>query len=217
MKKDILLVTVIGAAVGLLIQPVLTNIQALAYIAAYLPMSQFAWRIVIFFGFLILAPVALLIANFVGRYISVIYQFAKFAAVGTLNSFIDLGIFNLETMLYGATPSPGVFFVLKSISFLTATTNSYFWNKFWTFEAKSRPEATEAAKFYIIAIIGYGLNAGVATFVYSLGGADPSSLWTNIVSPFAGIFSAFLWNFLGYKFVVFAKKEGGETGRPVTL
>lgn len=204
-KKDFLLVLVIGAAVGLLAQPIIANFAA--SIARFLPLSGWALRAGAFVFFLVVAPVALFIASLVGKLLPVLYQFAKFAAVGTLNSFVDLGIFNLETFLLGSLPGTALFAVFKAISFLCATTNSYFWNKFWTFGAgESAATGGEVAKFYGIAVAGGLVNVGVATLVRTASpGSIPANLWVNIIAPLAGIFAALLWNFIGYKYFVFRR------------
>ena len=198
-KKDLLLVTIIGGAVGILVQPMIQNLVT---------SPTFFIRVGAFLGFLILAPLALTIAYFLSKILPVLYQFAKFGAVGVLNSFIDFGILNLLIFLFSI--GSGLWFaIFKAISFLCATTNSYFWNKYWTFESSNKPKVSEAAKFYTIAIIGGFLNVSVASLIFS--GINrpeyiPVNLWAN-VAALGGILSAFIWNFLGYKFVVFKKEE----------
>lgn len=209
-KKDIGLVAVVGAGVGLLAQPILSgSIDALA---AQAGMGVVALRATIFFGFLILAPLALAVAAFVSRFLPGVYQFAKFAAVGTLNSFVDVGVFNLITLIFGQDPSlvsPVVYAVMKSASFLTATTNSFMWNKFWTFASGKTSAREEAVKFYSIAILGWFINAAIATYV-AKGVAAPAFLsadvWARIIAPVVGIICVLFWNFFGYKFFVFKKK-----------
>jgi len=198
-KKDLLLVTIIGGAVGILVQPMIQNLVT---------SPTFFIRVGAFLVFLILAPLALAVAYFLSKILPVLYQFAKFGAVGALNSFIDFGILNLLIFLFSI--GSGLWFsIFKAISFLCATTNSYFWNKYWTFESSNKPKVSEAAKFYTIAIIGGFLNVSVASLIFS--GINrpeyiPVNLWAN-VAALGGILSAFIWNFLGYKFVVFKKEE----------
>jgi putative flippase GtrA len=199
-KKDFTAALIIGAGVGLLIQPILAN---------NLPASislTLAMRIGLFVFFTLLAPLALWIASLIAKLWKGVYQFAQFAAVGTLNSFIDLGVFNLETFLSGTLPGTILFVVFKAISFLFATTNSYLWNKNWTFNnAGEKNSASKVTEFYSIAIVGWVLNVGVATAVKVMGPAGSSS-WVNIVAPLGGIAASFAWNFIGYKYFVFKKK-----------
>ena len=59
---------------------------------------------------------------------------------------------------------------------------------------------------YIVALGGFLINVGVSTLIFKSGGDNPSNLLTNVIAPGVGVASAFLWDFLGYKFVVFRKK-----------
>lgn len=64
------------------------------------------------------------------------------------------------------------------------------------------------AKFYAITAFNALLNVGVATTVKALGPFGlPPELWVNVIAPVTGIFASFMGNFLGYKFLVFKKKE----------
>ena len=200
-RRDTIAVLIIGAGVGLLVQPILAN-----NLPASIALTTGA-RIGIFVFFLLFAPLALWIAALLSRIAKGIYQFAQFAAVGTLNSFIDIGIFNLETFLIGtSTISIFLFAVLKAVSFLCATTNSFVWNKYWTFSSNDKASAKQVSGFYTVAIIGWVANVGVATAVKAFG-PSASHVWVNIVAPLAGIAASFAWNFIGYKFWVFKKPE----------
>lgn len=202
-KNDLLLVTIIGAAVGLLIQPILANLSSISIFA-----PSFTLRLIIFFFFSIFAPIALWILYLIGKIIPIIYQFGKFAAVGVLNTFIDLGVLNLEIFLSGI--SFGVFYIIfKTVSFLFATTNSFFWNKYWTFNSKNTINGKETGNFYLFATIGWLLNVGIATFIVNVIGSPASinpKIWANI-GALCGVGGAFLWDFLSYKFFVFKKPK----------
>jgi len=203
-RRDFIRILIIGAGVGLLIQPILSNNLPAKYVE-YLTLGA---RLGIFAFFLILAPLALWIASFISRKwqaLRGLYQFAQFAAVGTLNSFIDVGVFNLETYLNGtALISNGLFAAFKAISFVCGTTNSFIWNKYWTFGAQDKTNVKEVSSFYGVAIVGWVLNVSMATLVKAYGPAG-STAWVNIVAPLAGVAVSFAWNFLGYKYWVFRK------------
>lgn len=197
-RKDFFASLTIGAAVGLLIQPILAN--TLTHISL-----TFVLRTGIFVFFALFAPFALWLCAMIAKLWKAFYQFGQFAAVGTLNSFIDIGIFNLETFLYGgAGISTTMFAVFKAISFLCATTNSFIWNRNWTFGSTDKVNAGELTGFYTIALIGWGANVAVATFVKSIGPA--TTLWVDLVAPLVGILVTFIWNFVGYKYFVFKKR-----------
>lgn len=205
-RRDLTCILIIGAGVGLLIQPILANNlspHALAYLT---PLA----RIGIFLFFLIIAPLALWLAGLISRSarpLTGLYQFAQFAAVGTLNSFIYDGVLNLETLWYGSAAIGNIqYAAFISVAFLFSTTNSFLWNKYWTFNAREKTNAGEVSGFYGVAIIGWILSVVAATFVKSIGPVD-SKLWLNILAPLAGIAAAFIWNFFGYKYWVFKRKS----------
>lgn len=214
-RNDLWASLVIGAAVGLLSQPILANIAGQFHLSL-----TYALRIATFLSFTILAPVALCILYLLSKLIKVLYQFGKFAAVGTLNSFVDIGVLNLEILLFG-TPGVWGYRFFKGISFLCATTNSYAWNKLWTFEARDPVNARQAVKFYAAAAIGFLLNVGFASYVFSDVGAPTgisSNVWAN-VGALAGVAASFLWDFLAYKYLVFrepSRSAGSVPSAPST-
>jgi putative flippase GtrA len=203
-SRDRNAIIIIGAAIGLLVQPIVANNAPGIHLGL-------AARVGIVILFALCALVALYLAQLISRWWGVgIYQFAKFAAVGTLNSFIDVGVFNLETFWYGTSfIGIGFFALFKGISFLFGTTNSFLWNKYWTFSVTGKTSAKQIGGFYGIAVLGWLLNVGVATGVKALGPAGTGGdarVWVNIVAPLAGIAASFIWNFFGYKYFVFKKQ-----------
>lgn len=200
-RKDFVRILIIGAGVGLLIQPILANNVPARYAASLTP----AARAGVFVFFTLFAPLALFIARLISKWTTAgVYQFAQFAAVGTLNSFIDIGVLNLETFFYGtALIGNGLFAAFKGVSFLCATTNSFIWNKYWTFGAQDKTNTKEVTGFYGVALVGWALNVTAATLVKAYGPA--STTWVTIVAPLAGIAASFAWNFIGYKYWVFKK------------
>ncbi|MBI2888988.1 MAG: GtrA family protein [Candidatus Liptonbacteria bacterium] len=195
-RWDFAIVTIIGLAIGFLAQPVLTNVaQEITPVL----------RAGVVFGCLVFAPFALFVAYLLGKLVPALYQFAKFGAVGTLNTLISFGLLNLQSLLFHVT-SGALIPVFATVAFVGATTNSFFWNKFWTFGAHERPKAGEAFKFYFISFIGWGLNVGAVSFVVNFvshPGISPE-LWLN-VGGLCGVAASFLWNFFGYKFWVFRR------------
>jgi putative flippase GtrA len=159
------------------------------------------WIITISF----LSVLGAFIASIIGRKIPVIWQFAKFILSGSLSALVDLSILNLLMFLTGF--SSGIFFIIfKGLSFLFAVTNSYFWNKTWTFE-KKEGSTEEASKFFLISSIGFIINISTAFIVVNIIGPKFGInlvQWANIGSITA-ILVAMLWNFIGFKFLVFKK------------
>jgi putative flippase GtrA len=196
-RRDLKTVFVIGVLVAILVQPVIANV---------LPSAALWFHAALFAGLVILAPLALYIAFLLSRFWPVLYQFAKFAAVGTLNTVVDFGVLNLEIFFSGIY-SGVVYSAFKAISFLASTTNSFFWNKYWTFSAGGKATAGETAKFYTVAVVGWILNVSAASLVVNVlkrPAIISPAIWDN-VGALAGVAAAFLWDFLGYKYLVFKK------------
>ncbi len=198
-RKDFYLVALIGFLVGWLVALPAANIGV-----AITPKFFF----VSVLGFTLFAPFALWILHLLSKRWDVFEQFGKFAAVGTLNTLLDLGVLNL-LMLLTNLASGYPFMGFKAISFLAATTNSYFWNKFWTFGNQIPVTAKEYLRFAFFTLGGVVINVTVASIVVNVIGAPHSislKLWANI-GALCGVFAGFLWNFLSYKLVVFKKYD----------
>lgn len=155
----------------------------------------------------LLALAFIFIVSFLRERMPAIWQLGKFMLVGTLNTFIDLGILNFLMVLFSIA-SGWHFSLFKAISFSSAVTNSYFWNKFWTFRKKeTKVGAGEYSRFYLITGVGFLLNVGIASLVVNVIGPQfgfSPTIWANIGAIIA-VLCAFMWNFLGSKFIVFKK------------
>jgi len=198
-KSDILAVLVLG--------------EITAVIAGFLlkkPLSQYNVSIWVLY---VAIPILALIVNFlgqlIGRKISVVAQFCRYATVGVANTLVDFGILNLlmwSTDIYrGKT-----LILLNSISFLIAVIHSYIWNKLWAFKGTQKSGIfTQFTQFLVITLIGLLFNSGIVYIISSqmnpLFGLS-IKVWTNIAKIIATAVSL-IWNFIGYKFIVFKKKD----------
>lgn len=134
-------------------------------------------------------------------------QFGRFAMVGLLNTVIDLGVLNALMLLTGI--ASGIYFtVFKSISFLVAMTNSYIWNKRWTFKNLKPISLKEYLRFSLVSMVGMIINVTTASLVVNvitpLQGIEPK-LWANIGALLA-VGVTLIWNFFGYRNIVFKKR-----------
>ncbi len=216
-KKDTIFSAVIGAEVGLAFQPLIINLWPNIYKFVFDTFGvsltrDFVIYASVFVFFVVLAPVALYVLSLISKFIKVAYQFGKFAAVGASNTFLDLGLLNLAIIFADLPAGSTKLTVVATITALLSTVNSYFWNKFWTFEAGKREEKQiwEVVKFYAVTGTAALVNGTITSIVAKqiVGDADATS--GNLpatVGKIVGILSAFLINFLGYKFIVFKKKE----------
>ena len=137
----------------------------------------------------------------------VLKQIVKFVIVGGINTGIDFLVLNIEMSITHITSGPAMF-VLNTISFSIATTNSFFMNKRWTFEDRNASkEGVKFSQFILVSIVGALINGSVVylitSYINPLFGLNPK-LWANIAKLFATGLSL-VWNFIGYKFFVFKK------------
>ena len=132
----------------------------------------------------------------------VLQQIIKFVIVGVSNTLVDLAVLNTLIFLTGIA-SGGAFSLFKATSFLVAVTNSYFWNRRWTF----RSDKQVFIQFFVVSTIGLLLNVGTASFVVNMLGPQlglSEKIWAN-VGAVGGTLVVMTWNFLGYKFIVFKR------------
>lgn len=139
---------------------------------------------------------------------------SKFVVVGVLNTLIDLAILNLLMQAAGITRGP-LFVLFKVLSFAVAVVNGFLWNQRWTFAscvpgAERKPALrTQFTLFTTVTVIGIGLNAGVAGSLVEW--VQPGPLlsplqWANVAAGMALVVSS-VWNFWGYRFLVFAPRR----------
>jgi len=203
LKRSIIYSLILGELSSWFLIFVIKNpyIEELKGLAA---ISNLIWVLPIVFPILFL--IGIILAEVLGKFFKIIYQLARFIEVGVLNTLIDFGILNLLIWLTGITAGLAIA-PLNAVSFLTATTNSYFWNKFWTFEKKGGVRPKEFTQFLIISGIGIGVNTGImvagTSLISPLLGLSPGA-WANLMKVLATLVSM-VWNFLGYKFIVFKK------------
>jgi putative flippase GtrA len=202
-KKDLYLAALVGFLVGWLV-----ILPAESFGLAVTPLTV-AVSVV---GFTLFAIAALLTLTWLNRFWPHFFEIGKFAAVGTLNSFVDLTVLDALMLATGAT-SGLVFAVVKWGAFVVASVNSYFWNKFWTFESELPVNWSEGVRFAVFTALGAVLNAAVAyiavTYIVAPSSLSPSA-WANIAAVIA-IFANMIWNFLTYKRFVFPKNKSLPT------
>lgn len=155
----------------------------------------------------IAAAACLYIASLIGKKVPVVFQAGKFVTVGISNTLIDWGVLNLQILLTGITA--GLFYpVFKGVSFLIAIINSFLWNKFWTFKKGETEKAgKEFLQFLIVSGVGLGINVGIASLAVNVIGPQAGispKVWATVGALIATMFSM-VWNFLGYKFIVFKR------------
>ncbi|OGD86847.1 hypothetical protein A2164_01430 [Candidatus Curtissbacteria bacterium RBG_13_35_7] len=195
LKSDLSYAAVAAYLTSIFILPTLINTEYLDK----LPMPY----VLLFIGYPLVVIIGMIIASYISKKLAIIWQVAKFALVGVLNTAIDFGIYNFLIFISNITQDAGIA-VINMLSFSTSVINSYFWNRKWVFKGAKQ------GNFFIfvtIALIGLTINTtivwGLTTIVDPLFGMD-KKLWANVAKALATSISM-IWNFLGYKMIVFKK------------
>ncbi len=179
------------------------------------------WSLPIVFPLLCL--VGLYVAALIAAKIAVIYQIAKFVLIGGFNTLVDWGVLaalififrqyflidSRDTLVIVFAFGLAYYSFYKAISFIIAATSSFFWNRFWTFKRETTETmGQEFFQFIVVTFIGFLINVGIASlvfkFVHPFGGLNYDQ-WAIAAAVVATVFSM-VWNFLGYKFIVFNEK-----------
>jgi len=194
-KKDLKISFFVGLVAGILLLPTLKNLGV---------SLDLKFAALVASGLTIFTPLGYLVAYGLSRRWPVLIQFVKFGIVGGLNAMIDLGVLNLLIVASGI--AAGIWYsVFKSVSFIVAVTNSYFWNKYWTFRSAEAVSASQFIKFLLVNLVGFGMNVGAASLLVNFVGAPAGfspELWAN-VGAVSAVFISLFWNFIGMKFFVF--------------
>lgn len=159
------------------------------------------YKWLLYFVLSIISLACLWLAYLIGKKLLFIFQVAKYFLVGIFVTIIDLKLFELLVWILNPIIS-------KGISFLISTFIKYWGNKHWTFEKPEKDGIQqEIFQFIIVTIIGLGID--VSSFFYFIKIMGPQlstseDVWIKLSVIFAALVAA-LWNFLGYKFLVFKK------------
>lgn len=136
-----------------------------------------------------------------------ILQLLRFGIVGVTNSTIDFGVLNLLLWLY---PTTNLWKTLEynSLAVLLAATNSFFLNKYWTFQQRNKINSQEIYRFVVIAGSTALMND---ILMWVLGRAFPevmsgSQLGASVLKFFA-IFGTMSISFFGMRLWVFFQKH----------
>ena len=167
-----------------------------------------SWIAIDFFGkygfifciiFPILSVIGLWVVELIGKKFLFVHQAGKFGLAGAFADVVDIKVFQF---LFLFLPIP---LLLKTISFIIATFVKYVSDKYWTFEKNGRDGMhKEIAKFFMVAILGLLINVASFYFFSRIKTGLPVKTWQELSIILAALVVA-IWNFCGYKFIVFKK------------
>ena len=128
-----------------------------------------------------------------------IQQFSKFALIGILNTAIDFVIYFFLTRYFVFWNEYKI--ITASCTFIIANLNSYLFNKFWTFQNKETKHHILYSKFFIISLIGLGINDLLFSFVHYQFG------FNDLLAKIMPIPVVMLWNFFANKYWTFKSRQ----------
>jgi len=149
------------------------------------------------------------------KVVETVFQFVKCASVGVLNTVVDFAVLNILMWATGIYQGEYIKFLI-GISFCFAVTNSFIWNKKWTFRNKnvsSKELKRQIITFLIISLGGLAIKTYSASFVinsvhitplFSISETVWIKLWANVGNASA-VLLTMVWNFIGYKLIVFKR------------
>jgi putative flippase GtrA len=145
-----------------------------------------------------------------------IWQFLCFCIVGTSNAVIDFLVLNV---LLWAYPTADTWQVLSynSLAVLLAATNSFFWNKYWTFQQRNPVTFQEIYRFVVVAS-GTTLMNDMLMWLLSttFPGIMGSSLIGANILKLGAIIGTMSISFFGMRLWVFFQRRLGGEARPLT-
>jgi len=134
-----------------------------------------------------------------------IWQLLRFGLVGGLNTTIDLLVLN--GLLW---PGQGMIRLLlaNTIAYACGALNSFFFNRYWTFQREGPPKAREGMRFLLITLAAIGCNDLILWFMGNI--LHPAhldmTLWANS-SKVAAIGGTILISYLGMRLWVFVQSS----------
>ena len=131
-----------------------------------------------------------------------ITKFVKFGIVGASGFVIHGGLLYLLRDVVGINQ-----FVANVIGFVAAATSNYFLNRSWTFHSHEKQMTLEYLKFFLVSVIGLGINTGSLWILTHLlpqwtGEGD----WRFYILWLIAVGITTLWNFFGNMLFTFKQK-----------
>jgi putative flippase GtrA len=120
-------------------------------------------------------------------------QLLKFCAVGASGYAVNLAVFYVCVELLGLHHLVGA-----TVAFIIAVTNNFWWNRHWTFRARSGRAGFQAARFFTVSITAFLFAASVLELLVSVAGMP------ELAAQAISIAVATPLNFIGNKMWSFA-------------
>jgi putative flippase GtrA len=120
-------------------------------------------------------------------------QLVKFCAVGASGYVVNLSVF---TLCFSVLDLHHL--VAATVAFVVAVTNNFWWNRHWTFRARSGHAGFQAARFFTVSVAAFLFAASILELLVSV--AEMPEVPAQAIS----IVAATPLNFIGNKMWSFA-------------
>jgi putative flippase GtrA len=120
-------------------------------------------------------------------------QLGKFCAVGASGYVVNLSVFAICFKLIGMHH-----LLAATAAFIVAVTNNFWWNRHWTFKARSGRAGFQAARFFTVSVAAFLFAALVLELLVSVAGVP------ELGAQAIAIAAATPLNFVGNKMWSFA-------------
>lgn len=170
----------------------------------------FYWILVIWLVLPLVSLACLGVAYWAGKKLLFVFQGVKFLLVGAVATVVDLKLFEFLIWIFP------IYILAKGISFIISTFLKYWGNKHWAFQGHESFDTTrdkqeniykEVMQFFTITLVGLIIDVGFFYYFTNIMGPQfqiPNAVWVKFSVIFAALVAA-VWNFLGYKHLVFKK------------
>lgn len=112
-------------------------------------------------------------------------KFVKFCIVGFSGVFVDFGVTYFFKEIVKIQK-----YIANAVGFTTAATTNYILNRIWTFQSHNPHVIREFSRFFIIALIGLGINSAI---IWLMNGKFKVNFY---LSKLVATIIVTLWNFL---------------------
>jgi dolichol-phosphate mannosyltransferase len=120
------------------------------------------------------------------------WQLARFTAVGASGYVVNLTTFAICVHGLGLD-----YRIAAVVAFLVAVTNNFWWNRHWTFDARTGHAGHQAARFLVVSVAAFAVNFVLLELLVDAAGLR------EVVAQAIAVAAATPCNFIGNKLWTF--------------
>jgi putative flippase GtrA len=126
-------------------------------------------------------------------------QLIKFCAVGGSGYVVNLTVFALCTHVLDLG-----YLLAATLAFVIAVTNNFWWNRHWTFRARTGPAGFQATRFFTVSVAAFLFATAVLALLVDVVGV------AKVAAQAISIIAATPLNFIGNKMWSFSLELQSE-------